>query len=56
MFLRHHRLLDEFDVESNFLGKNPKVVLIDNMEALNIDNSIDFLLAVTLLKINLGKV
>lgn len=50
IFLRDRSLLDDMDETTNCMGNEPRVVLMEDVESINIDNEIDFKIAELLLK------
>lgn len=50
MFLRDRSLIDDMDETTNCMGNEPRVVLMEEEESINIDNEIDFKIAELLLK------
>ena len=50
MFLRDRSLLDEMDETTNCMGAKPRVVIMDEIESINIDNEVDFQIAEYFLK------
>jgi CMP-N,N'-diacetyllegionaminic acid synthase len=50
MFLRDRSLLDKMDETTNCMGAAPRVVFMDEIESMNIDNEVDFKIAEYFLK------
>lgn len=50
MFLRDRSLLDEMDETTNCMGIAPRIVIMDDVESINIDEETDFKLAEYFLK------
>jgi CMP-N,N'-diacetyllegionaminic acid synthase len=50
MFLRDRSLLDHMDEGTNCMGNNPRAIIMDDVESINIDEEIDLKLAEYFLK------